>query len=51
MRAVLGSPTSVESLAGLRALYYRGEVDGSGVVSGNVKLSEDRVYLVSKPIF
>lgn len=48
--AILGQPTSVENTH-LRTLFYRGEVPGSGFVSGNVKLVEDRVYLVNKPVF
>lgn len=49
--AILGPPTSVERVGSLRTLFYRGEVSGSGLVSGNVKLLEDRVYLVNKPVF
>lgn len=49
--SILGPPTSIEQVASLRTLFYRGEVPGSGLVSGNVKLGEDRVYLVNKPIF
>ncbi len=49
--SILGPPTSAEQVAGLRTLFYRGEVSGSGLVSGNIKLGEDRVYLVNKPVF
>src|SRR5438034_9453869 len=51
--SILGQPTSVEEpiRGGLRTLFYRGEVGSSGFVSGNVQLSDDRVYLVNKPVF
>ena len=49
--AILGWPTSTDNLGPLRTLYYRGEVRHSGFVSGNIKLTDDRVYLVNKPVF
>ena len=50
--AILGPATSVKRVSDLRTLLYRGEVPGSGTVSGNVELGgEDRVYLVNKPVF
>jgi hypothetical protein len=54
--AILGQPTSVENLGAplnYMTLFYRGEVPGSGFVSGNVKFTDDRVdYLgVHKPVF
>ncbi len=49
--AILSQPTSVESLGSFRTLFYRGEVSGSGFVSGNVKLTDDRVWMVNKPVF
>lgn len=49
--STLGTPTDVQQVGSLRTLFYRGEVPGSGFVSGNVKLGEDRVYLVNKPVF
>ena len=50
--AILGKPTSTENLGGGHlTLFYRGEVPGSGSVSGNVKLYEDRVSFVNKPVF
>ena len=48
--ALLGKPTSVESGV-IRTLFFRGEVPGSGFVSGNVQLFNDRVLLVNKPVF
>jgi hypothetical protein len=50
--SILGPPTNVDRTIGsMPILFYKGEVPGSGFVSGNVKLSEDRVYLVNKPVF
>jgi len=50
--SILGPPTNVDRTTGsIPVLFYKGEVPGSGVVSGNVKLMEDRVYLVNKPVF
>jgi hypothetical protein len=48
--AILGKPTSISDGV-FRILYYQGEVPGSGYVSGNVKLTDDRVYLLEKPVF
>lgn len=49
--SVLGQPTSSETLGSFRTLYYRGEVEGSGFVSGNVKFSDDRMFLANIPVF
>ena len=50
--SILGKPTSIKDIGGsYRTLFYQGEVSGSGFVSGNVKLSEDRVYSINKPVF
>ncbi len=35
--SILGRPTSVESVGGFKTLFYRGEVNGSGSVSRNIK--------------
>ena len=49
---ILGKPTDVKGHAvSLRTLFYRGEVRGSGFVSGNVWLSDDRVWQVNTPVF
>ena len=49
--SILGKPTSAENVGSFRTLFYRGDVAGSGFVSGNVKLDEDRVWIVNKPVF
>jgi hypothetical protein len=49
--ALLGRPTSVENAGSFRTLFYRGDVVGSGFVSGNIKLDDDRVWQVNKPVF
>ncbi len=50
--SILGRPTSAEGVgSGYVTLFYRGEVSGSVSVSGNIKLSDDRVYLVNIPVF
>ena len=50
---ILGRPTSTKSIGvgGYRTLFYRGEVTGSGFVSGNMQLKDDRVWQVNKPVF
>ena len=49
---ILGPPTSAETtVSGFRTLYYRGPIAGSGFVSGNVKLNDDRVWQTNKPVF
>lgn len=49
--SVLGRPTSVETVGSYKTLFYRGEVGGSGSVSGNIKLQDDRVWQVNTPVF
>lgn len=48
---ILGAPTSTEDLGPFRTLFYRGEVTGSGFVSGNVELNKDRVWQINTPVF
>jgi len=48
---ILGSPTSVESVIDYQTLIYKGDVPGSGTVSGTVKLTDDRVSEISPPTF
>lgn len=48
--SILGQPTSIENIGPYRTLFYRGEVNGS-FVSGNVKLTDDRVWQVNEPVF
>jgi SmpA / OmlA family len=48
---LLGKPTSVEAVIDNQTLYYKGEVSGSGLVSGTVKLTDDRVSEINPPAF
>lgn len=48
---ILGPPTSVDSVLDYQTLYYKGDVRGSGMVSGTVRLTDDRVSQVSPPDF
>ncbi|MFQ2006792.1 hypothetical protein ACK34G_15935 [Aeromonas veronii] len=48
--SLLGQPTSIENIGPYRTLFYRGEVNGS-FVSGNAKLTDDRVWQVNEPVF
>ena len=48
---ILGKPTSVESVIDYQTLLYKGDVPGSGAVSGIVKLTDDRVSEISPPAF
>ena len=49
---ILGRPTSAEAVGdSIKTLFYRGEVPGSGSVSGNIKLHDDRVWQVNIPVF
>jgi hypothetical protein len=48
---ILGKPTSVESVIDSQTLLYKGDVPGSGTVSGMVKLTDDRVSEVHPPAF
>jgi hypothetical protein len=48
--SILGKPTSIKPGV-YRKLFYRGEVDGSGFVSGNIWLADDRVQIVNIPVF
>ena len=49
--SILGEPTTTKDLGSMRTLFYRGKVEDSGFVSGNVKLDEDRVWDINKPVF
>lgn len=46
--SILGKPTS-KGMTGI--LFYRGNVGSSGFVSGNVKVNDDRVWAINKPVF
>ena len=48
---ILGKPTSVESVIDYQTLFYKGDVPGSGVVSGVIKLTDDRVSEITPPAF
>ena len=48
---ILGKPTSAESVIDSQTLLYKGDVPGSGTVSGMVKLTDDRVSEISAPKF
>ena len=48
---ILGKPTSVESVIDYQTLLYKGDVTGSGAVSGLVKLTDDRVSGFTPPSF
>ena len=48
---ILGKPTSVESVIDYQTLLYKGDVAGSGTVSGTIKLTDDRVSEINPPAF
>lgn len=48
---ILGKPTSVESVLDYQTLLYKGDVPGSGTVTGAVKLTDDRVSGITPPNF
>ncbi len=48
---ILGKPTSVESVIDYQTLFYKGDVPGSGMVSGVIKLTDDRVSEITPPAF
>lgn len=48
---ILGKPTSVESVLDYQTLLYKGDVPGSGGVTGVIKLTDDRVSEITPPIF
>jgi hypothetical protein len=49
--AILGKPTSMESVGPYRTLFYQGDVPGSGSVTGTIKLGDDRVWEINIPVF
>jgi hypothetical protein len=53
VEAILGKSTSSKiDVISYVILIYQGDVPGSGIVSGNVRLdSEDRVVLINPPVF
>jgi hypothetical protein len=48
---ILGKPASVEAVIDYQTLLYKGDVPGSGTVSGAVKLTDDRVSEITSPAF
>ena len=48
---ILGKPTSVDAVIDYQTLNYKGDVPGGGVLTGTVKLTDDRVSAVSPPEF
>jgi hypothetical protein len=48
---ILGKPASVEAVIDYQTLLYKGDVPGSGTVSGAIKLTDDRVSEISPPAF
>jgi hypothetical protein len=48
---ILGKPTSVDAVIDYQTLNYKGDVPGGGVLTGSVKLTDDRVSAVSPPTF
>ena len=48
--AILGMPTSRHGRAVVK-LVYEGLISGSGYVSGNIKLMDNRVAVVNIPVF
>jgi hypothetical protein len=49
--AILGEPTAVESVDGLKTLFYRGTTAAGDGVSGIVNLRDERVVAVASPAF
>ncbi len=48
---ILGKPASVESVIDHQTLVYKGDVPGSGMLTGTVKLTDDRVSQANPPEF
>jgi hypothetical protein len=48
---ILGKPTSVDAVIDYQTLNYKGDTPGGGVLTGSVKLTDDRVSAVSLPTF
>jgi hypothetical protein len=51
VEAILGPPTSVDSVIDYQTLYYKGAAAGGDMLSGTVKLTDDRVSQVDAPDF
>lgn len=48
---ILGTPTSVDAVIDYQTLNYKGETRAGSVLTGTVKLTDDRVTAVSPPDF
>jgi len=48
---ILGPPTSVDSVMDYQTLIYKGDLAGTGILRGTVKLTGDRVSQVNTPEF
>jgi hypothetical protein len=48
---LLGKPTSVDAVIDYQTLNYKGDAPGGGVLTGSVKLTDDRVTAVTPPDF
>lgn len=49
--AILGPPTSVESVTDMRTLYYQPDSHSSTTLNGNITLMDDRVTAMMPPAF
>ena len=48
---ILGKPTSVDAVIDYQTLNYKGDTPGSSLLTGSVKLTDDRVTAVTPPEF
>jgi len=48
---ILGPPVSVDSVLDYQTLVYKGDLPGTGILSGTVRLTSDRVSQVNAPDF
>ncbi len=51
VEGILGKPTSVDAVIDDQTLNYKGDLQGNGVLTGSVRLTDDRVSAVSPPDF
>jgi hypothetical protein len=49
--AILGEPTTIESVDGLKTMFYRGTAPGGANLDGIVNLRDERVVAVARPKF
>jgi hypothetical protein len=48
---ILGKPTTVDAVIDYQTLNYKGDTTAGGVLTGSVKLTDDRVSAVTPPEF